>query len=199
MKKIPTIFLRNFNVDPSRVTADHNPECDWVFKGVGIAARKYDGTCCMYDGDMWWKRREVKKGKNEPFGFRLLQADVETGKKVGWVPVYHDDKWHLEGIKQTPLAKPGTYELCGPKVQGNPEGLVVHAMLSHADAEVFKDVPRDWMGMSEFFRDFPHEGLIFCHPKGLLAKIKRKDFGYVRPSELASALEVEAVLDPKST
>jgi hypothetical protein len=40
-----------------------------VLDGEGVATRKYDGTCVMFDGDGWWARREVKPGKTAPAGF----------------------------------------------------------------------------------------------------------------------------------
>ncbi len=178
MRKIPTIFERDFEGDPSRVLPVQNPECAWVFDGEGTATRKYDGTCCMFDGADWWKRREVKKGKTAPPDFREEMHDQNTGKRVGWVPVTDDDKWHLEGIRNTPLQEPETYELCGPKVQGNPEGFDRHVMVAHSLAETYPDCPRDFDGLSVWLSDLPHEGVVFHHPDGRMAKIKRRDFGH---------------------
>lgn len=175
MRKTPTIFERDFDSNPKLVTEKQNPECDWVFRGEGVATRKYDGTCCMFDGERWWKRREVKAGKPTPEGFVLSQTDENTGKVVGWLPVEPADKWHLEGIENTADPKPGTYELCGPKVQGNPEGFDRHVMVSHADAEVF-DVARTFGGLRDWLAGHRYEGLAFHHPDGRMAKIKRRDF-----------------------
>ena len=177
MKKIPTIFERDFGNDPSRVLSKPNPVCDWVFAGQGVPTRKYDGTCCMFDGSTWWKRREVKEGKPDPEGFRLADADTVTGKRVGWEPVTELDRWHREAIETAP-AEPGTYELVGPKVQGNPEGEQRHRMVSHAEAEILDDVPRTFDGLAVYLEDFPGEGIVFHHPDGRMAKIKRRDFGF---------------------
>ncbi len=177
MKKTPTIFLRDFGGNPALVTREPNPDAEWVFSREGVATRKYDGTCCMFDGAAWWKRREVKAGKPTPEDFVGLEVDRNTGKRVGWVPIHESDKWHLRGIENTPNPAAGTYELCGPKVQGNPEGFEGHIMVGHADAEQF-DVPRDWDGLSEWLADCPYEGLVFHHPDGRMAKIKRRDFGH---------------------
>lgn len=64
MKKIPSIFMRDFKGDPSRVTREQNPECAWVFAGEGVATRKYDGTACMVRAGILYKRYDAKKGKH---------------------------------------------------------------------------------------------------------------------------------------
>jgi hypothetical protein len=175
MQKTPTIFIRDFDHNPKLVTEEKNPVCDWVFNGEGQATRKYDGTCCYFDGDTWFKRREIKPGKKAPDDFRPVNTDPVTGKMMGWVPVGPDDKWHNEAIAQDDGYAPGTYELCGPKVQGNPEGYASHVLIAHADAEVF-DVPRDYQGIQEWMKHIPFEGIVFHHPDGRMAKIKRRDF-----------------------
>lgn len=69
----------------------------------------------------------------------------------------------------------GTYELCGPKVQGNPLNLPRHTLIRHGSTEL-PDVPRDFDGLKAFLKDFPHEGVVWHHPDGRMVKIKRKDF-----------------------
>ena len=44
MKKIPTIFKRDFSNKGSLLNK-LNPYCAWVFNGEGVATQKYDGTC----------------------------------------------------------------------------------------------------------------------------------------------------------
>lgn len=176
MRKIPTIFVRDMEGDPSRVLPEPHADCSWVFLGEGIATRKYDGTCCMFDGK-WWKRREVKPGKSAPNDFREEMEDKKTGKRVGWVPVTAEDKWHIEGIEYSNVTTHGTYELCGPKVQKNPEGFDRHVMVAHQGAQEC-DCPRDFEAIKEWMQSWPHEGVVFHHPDGRMAKIKRRDFGY---------------------
>lgn len=177
MEKTPTIFLRDFDENPKHVTRIQNTDCAWVFAGQGKATRKYDGTCCMFDGDQWYKRREVKPGTPVPDGFVQVNHDDTTGKRMGWMTVAADDKWHLDAIAKGTDFKPGTYELCGPKVQGNPEGYPTHVMIAHADAEVY-DPLRDYDGLKAWLRDRRFEGLVFHHPDGRMAKIKRRDFDF---------------------
>lgn len=36
--------------------------------------------------------------------------------------------------------------------------------------------PRDWEGLREWLRDRPFEGIVWHHPDGRMAKLKRRDF-----------------------
>jgi len=183
VKKIPTIFKRDPN-DMSKVTDDPHPDCSWVFNGEGKATRKYDGTCCMVDSNgKFWKRREIKKGKKLPNGFQLEQEDPITGKCVGWVKVDINDptnQYHGEAWTQKNHHDHGTYELCGPKVQSNPERLNVHTLIKHSDAEVFDLPNRTYDGIKKFLSNRDTEGIVFHHPDGRMAKIKKRDFGLKR-------------------
>lgn len=178
MRKIPTLYQR----DPgnmARVINEVNPAAAWVLGGPAIATRKFDGTCVMLDDDSgWWARREVKPGKQPPGIYRPEETDRSTGRTVGWEPVGQSSfrKMWLEAVEQAGHCEPGTYELCGPKVNGNPEGLDRHTLIRHGD-EVLADVPTDFAGLAEFLADFPYEGIVWHHPTdGRMAKIKRRDF-----------------------
>lgn len=181
MKKIPTIFKRNPENMRELLNEPH-PDCQWVFSGEGVATQKYDGTCVMIDTDgAYYKRREVKHGKPAPDGFFAVSVDNSTGKTVGWVgvdPEDKSDKWHVAALDET--LQPGTYELCGPKVQGNPEGYDAHRLVSHADAKQFDDVPRDFEGIKHWLQNKDIEGIVFHHPDGRMGKIKNKDFDQKR-------------------
>ena len=118
MRKIPTLFVRDWKGDPKHVTQQIDPEAAWVFTDENArATRKYDGTCVMFDGERWWARREIKPGRTEPPGFLLIEEDGETGKRVGWEPIERSGyaKWHAAAAGGEEF-EPGTYELCGPKV-----------------------------------------------------------------------------------
>lgn len=180
MKKIPTIFKRN----PDRmqeILNEQHPDCTWVFDGEGVATRKYDGTCCRIKDGKLWKRRELKKGKPQPEGFELADYDKVTGKTVGWMPVDDEkaDRWHLEAFGDGNWSD-GTYELCGPKVQGNPEGFEAHVLVPHSEATQYDNVPRTFDGLRDFLETMDIEGLVFHHPDGRMAKIKKRDFGQRR-------------------
>lgn len=175
MRKIPTIFIRDTVTMLRYVKDEPHPDCGWVFGGEGVATRKFDGTCVMIrDGEMF-KRREVKKGALVPVGFEQVEADPVTGKIVGWVEVGNgsEDKWHRAAFEQD--VADGTYELCGPKVQGNPEGFRGHVLVRHG-RETLNDVPRDFNGLSGWLHDHQYEGIVFHHADGRMAKIKNRDF-----------------------
>ncbi len=180
MKKTPTIFDRDWNGDRSRVVDVPNPKCDWVFEGEGIATRKLDGTCCMIRDGALFKRRELRKGEQSPVDFEAADYDEETGKTIGWVPVGDgpEDQWHREAFD--PTLTDGTYELLGPKIQGNPEALEHHYLMPHSGAKIYDDVPRNFVGIREWLSGKDIEGLVFHHPDGRMAKIKLRDFGMKR-------------------
>ena len=187
MKKIPTIFERDWEGDRSRVINVPHPDCAWVFAGEGVATRKLDGTCCLFDQGKLWKRRELRKGEAAPFDFNEVDHDETTGKRVGWVPVGDgpEDQWHREALEHAatvgvPLRNGHTYELIGPKIQGNPEGAMRHILIAHDGLAMESDTSRDFDGLRGFLSGKDIEGLVFHHPDGRMAKIKLRDFGLKR-------------------
>jgi hypothetical protein len=199
MRKIPTIYKRDPE-NPRYVLPELVEGCEWVLAGEGIATRKYDGTCVMFDGTIWWARREVKAGKLPPENFRCIQLDENTGHQVGWEPIEQSPfvKFHTEalinrwgmGDEQAraygvePDWAEGTYELCGPKINGNPEGYEIHRLIAHANAQVLPLLSAEYDRLAEWFRQTTehgweaakYEGVVWHHPDGRMAKIKRRDF-----------------------
>ncbi len=180
MEKIPTIFTRD-REDMSMITSEQHPDCAWVFAGEGVPTRKYDGTCCRVKNGALWKRREVKKGKPIPEGFELAAYDGVTGKTVGWMPVTDakEDRWHIEAFGDANWPD-GTYELCGEKVQGNPEGFEGHVLVPHSEATQYDNVVRTFEGIRGFLERYDIEGLVFHNLDGRMAKIKKRDYGLTR-------------------
>jgi len=186
MKKIPTMFKRN--PDNMRELLDEpHPDCLWVFEGEGVATRKIDGSCCMVKGGKLFKRREIKKGHTPPSSFICEDIDSTTGKSMGWVPVDENDpqdKWHMEAFAiAADIGLPwrdGTYELVGPKVNGNKEKLEDHHLQSHDFTDQYPSCPRTMEGLEEWLAEKDIEGLVFHHPDGRMAKIKKRDFGMTR-------------------
>jgi hypothetical protein len=180
MRKIPTIFKRNPE-NMREILDEPHPDCQWVFDNEGIATRKYDGTCVKIVDGNYFKRREVKKGKKVPPNFIEEQFDENTSKRVGWVPVdpnQKENKYHMEAFD--PLLSNGTYELVGPKIQGNPECFEKHTLVWHSTAKSFNDVPRSFDGIRDWLYSVNIEGLVFHHPDGRMGKIKKRDFGQKR-------------------
>jgi hypothetical protein len=179
MEKIPTLFQRDPD-DRKRVLPEANPACQWVLDGEGIATRKYDGTCVLLDDDgAWWARREVRPGRTRPPGYRPVMTDENTGKTVGWEPIAQSSyaRYHAEAVAGSPQARPpGTYELIGEKINGNPEEVRGHALIPHAEAERL-EVPRELAGLRAWLLAHPKfEGIVWHHPDGRRAKLKYRDF-----------------------
>jgi hypothetical protein len=187
VKKIPNIFKRG---EDGLLTDEVNPLCKWVFNGEGIPTIKWDGTCVMIEGDGYFKRRTVTDAQAQkngwPEGFRRCESDPLTGKTFGWVPVGdgpEDKQFHqgLEWLRQHHGLKDGTYELIGPKVQGNPHGKTEHQLVKHGVDSIHIPWERNFADLRSFFlcqmeNGAYLEGIVFHHPDGRMAKIKARDF-----------------------
>ena len=181
MRKIPTLFERDWDGDRRYVLDKVTPGCEWVIDGEGTPTRKYDGTCVMFDGEKWWARREVKPGKQPPPGFAEIEHDTVTSKVVGWEPIGQSAfaKYHTEAAADDDGCgwDPGTYELVGPKVNGNPENAPSHMLVMHEDAFVLDDAPRDFASLAAWLHAHDYEGIVWQDgPGGAMAKLKKRDF-----------------------
>ena len=195
MRKIPTLFVRN--PETHKIEPILSDGCEWVLEGDGTATRKVDGTAVLIRDGKVWKRREVKPGRNAPPDFEHVETNETTGKEIGWVPIRTgdpSDQYFVEAIRQTEIGAPPpqgeTYELVGPMVQNNTENLDRHMLIPH-DSEMLHiavppriagaDAQRAFDLLDAYLRDFGHEGVVWHHPDGRRAKIKRRDFGHPWP------------------
>ena len=182
MKKIISLFQRNYDGD--RLVRDEVvPGAEWVIAGEGVATEKYDGTSCMVRGGELFKRYDVKKGRTPPVGFEPAQdPDPVTGHWPGWVPVGDgpEDRWHREAwikaVNETPF-QDGTYELVGPKIQGNPYGLSGHDLWPHGTPMAYPPSIRQYDFLKGYLSTAGIEGIVWHHPDGRMVKIKARDFG----------------------
>lgn len=116
-----------------------------------------------------------------PPGFEPADVpDAVTGHWPGWLlvdPNKPEDRWHAEAMRNDAriLDKEGTYELCGPKIGGNPENLQYHTFIRHGE-QIETNVPHTFSGLSEFLKSYVGEGIVWHHPDGRMAKLRRKDF-----------------------
>lgn len=200
MQKIISLFQRNHEGD--RLVRDEIvPGTEWVLAGEGKATRKFDGTCCLIRDGILLKRYDAKRGKVLPAGFEPAQEpDPVTGHWPGWLPVGdgHEDRWHREAFILLCMAwrdsdiqiLNGTYELCGPKIQGNPENIPSHLLILHG-IEIEVGSPRDFKGLKTYLQTHDIEGIVWHHPDGRMVKIKGKDFGIDRRFFLANQEGVE--------
>lgn len=95
-------------------------------------------------------------------------------------------RWHDEAVNAPLLPawgdkhdvrfRPGTYELIGPKINGNPERESRHCLVRHERAQRLEFVPRDYDGLGFWLRTHDYEGIVWHHPDGRMAKLKARDF-----------------------
>lgn len=187
MQKIISLYQRNYETD--RLVRDEVvPGAEWVLAGEGVATRKYDGTCALVRDGVLYKRYDAKKGKTPPPDFEPAQPEPDpvTGHWPGWRPVSEDapeDRAFIEAWADDIPRPDGTYELCGPKVQSNPEDYTSHVLVPHG-ADVLPDAPRDFAGLREYLATHDIEGIVWHHEDGRMVKIKTKDFGLKRGAAL---------------
>jgi len=206
MKKMPCVFVREFHADGSFTLTDEvTPGCLWVFQGEGVATRKWDGTACLYKDGKLWARYDAKRGKTPPPGWVPCEpaADPITGHWPGWVPVEEEEpgslrqpqyKHHREALLRArfwakepggsplgwayPLVEGMTYELIGPGVQNNPEGFDRLTLVPHGEGILYELNLRTFADLRAFLEQVNIEGIVFHHPDGRMAKIRRADFGF---------------------
>lgn len=66
--------------------------------------------------------------------------------------------------------------LCGPKINGNPEGCEAHGLLAHGAEHLDLYSPLDFEYLRDWLSKTPFEGIVWHHPDGRMAKLKRRDF-----------------------
>lgn len=189
MRKIPTLFVRDY--EKRTLTSEVTPGCEWVIEGKGIATVKFDGTCCLYRDGKLYRRYDAKQGKTPPPNFEPAQPDPDpvTGHWPGWIPVGDgpQDQYHREALDHRYVFYDNwTYELVGPKVQGNPHDLDDHRLWTHG-GEISSGLtpPRDFDGLRQWLTENAVEGIVWWRDKDDVdcdkVKIKRKDFGLPWP------------------
>lgn len=185
MKKISTVFKKNPN-NLALVINEVNPENQWVLDGDGVATRKWDGTACAVINGELYKRYDVKKGRAVPEGaIPCQEPDEITGHWPHWVKCDRNntaDKYHWEAWDYAHACRillNGTYELCGPKINGNKEELDDHQFIAH-DACIENIDDRSFLSLKDYLNSHNIEGIVFHHPDGRMAKIRKTDFGLKR-------------------
>lgn len=212
MKKIPTLFIRDHKT--GYVIPELNPKAEWVMKDAYPALRKYDGTCVgnflSVKGDVrihrgvgsgeidskeditnvWMARHTTVGRMRHPENFIEEEFDPTTGKTFGWIPIEQSSfhKFFLEAKEGLETEYLGTYELCGPKINGNPEGFKKHTLVFHYTVEQLANIQVldiHEMSIEDAYNALkvtlgymPVEGVIFRSPLHGMVKLKRKDFNY---------------------
>lgn len=185
MKKISTLFKKDPK-DLGRVINEINPENNWVILGKGIATRKFDGTASAIINGEIYKRYDVKKGRNVPNGaIPCQEADIITGHHPHWLKCERtkpEDKYFFEAFDKLENKENGTYELCGEKLQGNPEKIQGHKLIKHGSETLFL-TSYDFDYLKEYLSNPLNdvEGIVFHHiSDGRMCKLRKSDFGIKR-------------------
>jgi len=183
MKKIPCLFARDFT-DRRRpkLLRAVTPGCEWVLEGEGVATLKRDGSACAVIGGRLFKRYDAKKGKAPPVdAIPCGEPDSVTGHHPHWVPVGDEpeSKWHREAWSRGPFVD-DTYEIVGPKVNGGAEPFERHTLIAHG-SEPFENYARDFDTLAAILERSVVEGIVWHHPDGRMAKLRRDDFGFAWP------------------
>jgi len=187
MQKIISLYQRNYETD-HLVRDEVNPGAEWVIAGEGVATRKWDGTCCMILDGTLYKRYDAKNGKTPPAGFIPAQdPDPITGHWPGWLKCNSmdpADRWFMEAFNsaggEDHGLDDGTYELCGPKINGNPEKFDTHILIRHGEEKIYFPGGVTFETIKRALAELPYEGIVWHHPDGRMVKIKAKDFGIKR-------------------
>jgi hypothetical protein len=188
MKKINTLYKKDPN-DLGRVINEINPENQWVFDGEGIATRKFDGTACAIINKELYKRYDCKinkkTGKRKPIptgAISCQEPDEITGHHPHWIKCDRNnpsDKYHFEAFNKCSL-EDGTYELCGEKVQSNPEKIKGHQLIMHGSA-VLPIRDHSFEAIKRYLTISDIEGIVFHHIiDNRMCKIRKCDFGIKR-------------------
>ena len=184
MQKIPTLYIRDKD-NPKLVTREVDPACQWVIDGEGVATEKWDGSACLVRDGVLYRRHRVKPGKAKPPGWVHWNFEHPEESGHGWALVGDStaDQYHrLAWNHGTKCLLDGTYELVGPSLQKNPHDCEAHHLWMHG-GEPHPNAPTGFDFLWEWFKDMhPMEGLVWHHPDGRMAKIKRRDFGLPWPA-----------------
>ena len=170
---------------------------NWVVNGDGIATILYDGRPAFIEAQRVFRRFDLKKGDPQPSGFKLFMVsaaehsrylDGSYDVKRGWLrvlfgsePMEQDIPYleaHAAWTKGQTGMNDGLYECIE-----TPDGF---RFVSHTgDESILDGVKRTFEGMFDFLRECkpPIKGIVFHHPDGRMAKIRRKDFGLKWPSD----------------
>jgi hypothetical protein len=187
MPKLESPFKRAIVDGYYVVTPEINEDCSWVFTDESVmATEKLDGTnvsIIVEDG-------------------MIKQIFNRTNR----IPFFGSKRFIVEGLLESfdrgyCNFTDGQYfgELIGPKVNGNPYKLEHHIWIpfstyaqEHLKYKSWGKYPKDFDTISNWFKDdlfslyyirlhkekVPPEGVVFVHPDGRMAKLRRDMFSW---------------------
>ena len=179
-----------------------------MFTEKPLATRKLDGEACAIIHGRLYRRYDFKKSKTGilPEGAIACQEqpDIVTGSFPHWIPATYSNatilnllevenpifdnnsKYLVEAAKNLiTLTHPtelgdldGTYEICGPHYQGNPEKLDKDTLIKHGSIILEDFVDYSFEGIRTYLQSHDMEGIVFYRSNGEMVKIKKSDFGF---------------------
>ena len=188
MKKIPTLYKREFDTNGNKVPISNeftNEICKEALL-YGIPTIKFDGSCCAIINGKFYKRYDAKKGKPIPIGAIKCQekADEVTGHLPCWIRVKEDnpsDKWLINALDNALKIEDelldGTYEAVGKHFNANPYNLFYDTLIKHGESQIL-DLERTFNGVKDYLENHEIEGIVFWLDNEPVCKIKRSDFGF---------------------
>ena len=211
MKKIPTLFKREFEGQTVHIKNEVTPGFEWVLEGKGLATIKWDGACCAIFNGQLYRRYDAKKGKTPPAGAIPCQPDPDpiTGHWPHWVKCDEDnpsDKWFIAALESSKYQvikeaskhilvaavragsgqtepPPASFEAVGRHFNGNPYDLDHDILIPHGRHKI-KGLKRSFEGIRDYLHKTNIEGIVFWRDDRPQCKIKRTDFGFAWPTHI---------------
>jgi hypothetical protein len=187
VQKIPTLFTRDESTHGHPVIDAVTAGCQWVIDGEGNATRKLDGMNVKVASGLLYKRQKPKTGEYDEASYVPCRRDDPADKHLFEA---FDAAVSVDLGSRLP---DGVYEALGPKIHGGAEGYADHepCLIPIVPYQVALDIEwlqgiqieRTFLGLRRFLAAHRFYGIVFHHPDGRLAKIKRKDYGLAWPTE----------------
>lgn len=187
--KIHTLFLRNDALPGHPVIDVVTPGCEWVLAGEGTATRKLDGMNVKVEGGELFKRHKPKDGA------RYDEASYVPCSRDNRADVHLYRAFDATAAFELAPPKDGIYEALGPQIQGGVDAYSISpGLVGVVPFDVGLDIAwlqgglpgavleRTFLGLQRFLASHRFEGIVFHHPDGRMAKIKRRDFGLPWPA-----------------
>ena len=144
-----------------------------------------------------YKRFDLKKGRIlPPNAIPCQEADNKSGHHPHWVKCNREDKsnkWHFIAFDELKNKQDGTYELCGIKVQGNPEKIEGHQLIKHG-SEILEDIADfSFDTLKNYLTNKDIEGIVFY---STFIQLFLLFFGSLGINLIESFLPVMKLMDP---
>lgn len=178
MQKIPTLFVRD---EAGLVTPEITPGTEWVVAGEGVPTRKMDGAHVRVtvQGGL---RVKLERRRNPS------KAERAAGAEPGYVDLVEGDpadKHLLAAVDATDFTgwPDGAWpcEAVGPKIRDGADDLPAGLYAFTRAPEPLPDGPRTFDALRAYLEHARFEGIVWHHPDGRMAKLKRRDFGFRWP------------------